>query len=324
MFFSVIITTYGNRTEKLKRAINSVLNQSFKDFEIIIVDDNGNNLEIKNKNRELIENLNFDKKIKYFTYTENKGANFARNFGIKNCQGKYIAFLDDDDEFIPDKLKFVYEEIMKEEIGLIYSNVNYIDDLKNYIEEKKYYDEKKSKKEILKRNFIGPTSAVILNKNILNEVGTFNEELKSCQDWEMWIRVIFCNKKIKKINKALIFCYVDREEKTRITNNYNGKLQGHKKVFEIIKSNYLNNFSEEDKEEILYYQKMGIVTTHYTNFNFKKYRKEFREIYSFKHFLLKDYVRYFFSFFNILITSKGILKNKNTERGKKRWKNIFI
>ena len=308
MFFSVIITTYGKRTGKLKRAINSVLNQSFKDFEIIIIDDNGKDLEIKNANKKLITDLNLAKKIRYFTYSENKGANFARNYGIRKSQGEYIAFLDDDDEFLEKKLEKVYKQILKEQIGLIYSNVNYIEDLKNYVEEKKYYDEKKIKKEILKGNFIGPTSAVVINKNILNEIGVFNEKLKSCQDWELWIRVILFNKKIIKIDEPLINCYINRQEKTRISNNYIGRLQGHQSVLEIVTQNYLDKFSKTDGEEILFNQKMRIVTIHYMNHNFKKYRKEFRKIYNFKYVLIKDYIRYFCSFFNIVITSKGILK----------------
>ena len=309
MFFSVIITTYGNRIEKLERAIWSVLNQTFRNFEIIVVDDNGNNVEIKNQNIELIKKMGVEKEIKYFTYQENKGANYARNYGIKKSKGKYVAFLDDDDEFVEKKLELVYEEC-KEDVGLIYSEVKYIDIFGEYLGKKKVYSEKELKKEILKKNFIGPTSAVVINKDILEKIGLFNEELESCQDWELWIRVIFNDKKIKKINTFLIFCYVDRKEKTRITNNYNGKIRGHEKILEIIKFNYLNNFNVKEREEILFYQKFAIVTLHYMNFNFKKYRQEFRKNYNFKYFLVKDYVRYILSFFNIVLTSKGILKNR--------------
>lgn len=309
MFFSVIITTYGNRIEKLERAIWSVLNQTFRNFEIIVVDDNGNNVEIKNQNIELIKKMGVEKGIKYFTYQENKGANYARNYGIKKSKGKYVAFLDDDDEFVEKKLELVYKEC-KEDVGLIYSEVKYIDIFGEYLGKKKVYSEKELKKEILKKNFIGPTSAVVINKDILEKIGLFNEELESCQDWELWIRVIFNNKKIKKINTFLIFCYVDRKEKTRITNNYNGKIRGHEKILEIIKFNYLNNFNVKEREEILFYQKFAIVTLHYMNFNFKKYRQEFRKNYNFKYFLVKDYVRYILSFFNIVLTSKGILKNR--------------
>src|SRR5215471_13264577 len=95
---SVIIPTH-NRAEFLQSAITSVLNQTFQDFEIIIVDDAS-----KDHTREVIANFN-DARIKVIHNQVSKGAAGARNIAITNSNCEYIAFLDDDDEWLPEKLK---------------------------------------------------------------------------------------------------------------------------------------------------------------------------------------------------------------------------
>jgi glycosyltransferase involved in cell wall biosynthesis len=93
---SVVIPTY-NRYNFLKRAIKSVLNQTFKAKEIIVVDDGSDDNTYKIKDEF--------KDIKYIYYNENMGVSFARNIGILNAKYDYVAFLDSDDEWHKDKLK---------------------------------------------------------------------------------------------------------------------------------------------------------------------------------------------------------------------------
>ena len=95
---SVIIPTY-NRAEFLRLAITSVLNQTFQDFEIIVVDDAS-----EDHTHEVMNNLN-DKRIKYIRHEVNKRVSAARNTGVLHSSGDYIAFLDDDDEWLPSKLQ---------------------------------------------------------------------------------------------------------------------------------------------------------------------------------------------------------------------------
>src|SRR5215510_2389269 len=95
---SVIIPTH-NRAEFLRSAITSVLNQTFQDFEIVIIDDAS-----KDHTREVITNFN-DVRIKVIHNRVSKGAAGSRNIGIINTNYEYIAFLDDDDEWLPEKLK---------------------------------------------------------------------------------------------------------------------------------------------------------------------------------------------------------------------------
>src|SRR3989338_8677774 len=95
---SVIIPTH-NRPELLKRAVKSVLNQTYKDLEVIVVDDG-----LEKRADETVNSFN-DSRLKYIQHPEEKGGSAARNTGIKNSSGEFIAFLDDDDEWLPEKLE---------------------------------------------------------------------------------------------------------------------------------------------------------------------------------------------------------------------------
>lgn len=112
---SVIIPTY-NRKDYVTEAIDSVLNQTYKDFEVIVVDDgstDGTGEILKEKYRN---------KIRYF-YKENSGCASARNYGIRNALGEYIAFLDSDDKYLPKKLEDQIRILEKnKEIGFVYSD----------------------------------------------------------------------------------------------------------------------------------------------------------------------------------------------------------
>src|SRR4030042_5052103 len=95
---SIIIPTY-NRAHLVMRAINSVLDQSFQDFEIIIVDDAS-----RDNTEKMVSGIR-DKRIFYIRHEKNRGGSAARNTGIKQARGEYIAFLDSDDEWLPEKLE---------------------------------------------------------------------------------------------------------------------------------------------------------------------------------------------------------------------------
>lgn len=110
---SVIIPCY-NRTKPLKRAITSVLNQTFTDFEIIVVDD-ASTISIN----DVVTSLN-DSRIKLIKHTENKNAAAARNTGGRVAKGKYIALLDSDDEWLPDHLERRIDKINKENSDGVY------------------------------------------------------------------------------------------------------------------------------------------------------------------------------------------------------------
>lgn len=183
---SVIIPTY-NYGGFIKRAIRSVLRQTFEDFELIVVDDGSTD------HTEAIVKSIPDRRIKYLRHTKNRGGNAARNTGLRAASGSYLAFLDSDDEWLPDKLDLQIKLFAEsnEKIGLIYSGVNVIDQTGNSPPLKLF---PKARGNIftllLKGNCItGGGSSDVIKKECFENVGFFNETLPSGQEWDFHIRV---------------------------------------------------------------------------------------------------------------------------------------
>lgn len=180
---SIIMPTYNQKPEYLKEAIDSAINQTYENKEIIVVDD-GSTDETTKKICEF-----YGDKIKYI-YQENKKTSGALNTGIKNMTGEWFAWLSTDDMWHPNKI----EEQMKmasEEKKVIYSDWVYIDQfgnkIKNLIE-----PEFKSQKEMqfhLCHRFFACGSVALIHKSVFEKVGTFNEELPFSEDYEMWFRI---------------------------------------------------------------------------------------------------------------------------------------
>jgi glycosyltransferase involved in cell wall biosynthesis len=183
---SVIIPTY-NRAHLIVRAIRSVLNQTYQDFEIIVIDDGSTD-----NTEEIIRGFK-DKKVKYIKkYKENKGSSIARNIGIKVARGKYIAFLDSDDEWLPEKLDKQIKVLQSEspEVGVVYSNLCYMDEngksmnkLRNPKKEGYIYED------LFGKNYVGTDSTLLIRKECFHRVGLFDDLLNTQQDWDMWIRI---------------------------------------------------------------------------------------------------------------------------------------
>ena len=198
MNISVVIPTY-NRVELLKRSIDSVINQTIKPFEIIIVDDGSNDgtqAMVKKKYDSL-------KLIKQ----KNKGASAARNSGIRASSGEWICFLDSDDEWKNDKLeKQITAVANNSDYKFFHSNEIWIKNGKRINQKKKH---KKYGGDIFKKCLdmcrISPSS-VLIDKNIFEEIGFFNVNLVVCEDYELWLRI--CDKyEVFFIDEPLILKY---------------------------------------------------------------------------------------------------------------------
>ncbi len=172
---SINITTY-NRAHLLPRCIDSVLRQTYPNLEIIIVDDCSTD-DTENVVQRYIRK---DTRIKYIGHVKNLGNAYTRNTALRNCKGKYIAFLDDDDEWIDDdKLKKqvgVFEEYPHSNLGIVCSNVRFIGKGKSRIEKLSLPVD--MKKAILKGNSIIHNSTVLTTRRILQKVGGFDIKLK--------------------------------------------------------------------------------------------------------------------------------------------------
>ena len=181
MKISVIIPTF-NRKHTLQRAIDSVLAQTFKPFEIIIVDDGS-----KDGTKEWLL-LNYPS-VQYI-HQPNNGVSSARNKGIQISQGSWIALLDSDDEWMPEKLEYQSRFLeMNRDSSFCHTNEIWI---RNGVRVNQMKKHKKYGGDIFKHCLdicrISPSSSII-KKDVFEEVGAFDESLTVCEDYDLWLRV---------------------------------------------------------------------------------------------------------------------------------------
>lgn len=180
---SVIIPAYNAASYTIE-AVESILNQTFKDFEIIVVDD-GSTDNTKKLLQPYIDCCKID-----YIYKENGGASSARNMGIKASKGQYVACLDCDDLWLPDKLKICTEFLDKNpEVGLVYTRVCFIDLHGNIvgIPGGCCYSGMVFEK-LIGNNFI-VNSTPVVKKGCFAKVGLFDESIFYPADWDMWLRI---------------------------------------------------------------------------------------------------------------------------------------
>lgn len=191
---SVLMCTY-NREHFLKRAIDSVLNQTYREIEFIIVDDGSTD-----HTEELVKAYD-DTRIRYLKMEKNSFYCYAANYGLLHCKGEYIAFMNSDDVWMPEKLEkqlaFLEE---KPEYGACFSAVKLINDQGEDITDecpemrdlfaKQYESQKECVQYLLKyRNSLCHPSAVV-RKEILDKTGGFNLMFCQLADYDLWMRLI--------------------------------------------------------------------------------------------------------------------------------------
>ncbi|MCP4914945.1 MAG: glycosyltransferase [Oligoflexia bacterium] len=182
MHISIIIPTF-NREKTIKRAINSVVAQTHSDWELIIIDD-GSTDETKN----IVDSFS-DDRIQYF-YIENSGVSKARNFGIAKTRSDWIALLDSDDEWLPKKLEEQIKEIEKNpESAIIHTEEIWIRNGKR-VNQKKIHQKYGGYifDKCIPLCVISPSSSLI-KKDILYEVGNFDESFTVCEDYDLWLKI---------------------------------------------------------------------------------------------------------------------------------------
>jgi glycosyltransferase involved in cell wall biosynthesis len=179
-YVSIIIPNY-NRGRILSKAIESALNQTYKNIEIIIVDDNS-----EDNSRQIIRDYALKyKNIKYEFLKENKGANYCRNVGAKLSMGEYLAFLDSDDIFLNNKIEKQINVFHKfKDVKIVFTNF-YVNGIRMRIFLK---DKFVTINDVIFRNVVGGFSTVMVRKDVFFEVGGLDENLPSCQDWDFYIR----------------------------------------------------------------------------------------------------------------------------------------
>jgi glycosyltransferase involved in cell wall biosynthesis len=186
---SIIIPTYS-RPVYLKRAIYSVLNQTYKNIEVVVVDDNDATSKYRKETEIVMTEFTENTKVKYIKHSKNKNGSAARNTGLKESKGYYIALLDDDDEFLPLKLEKQVEVLNKldDSFGGVYCNYQQL--LKGKITAKYKNIEEGNIVEslLLCNNSICGGSTLLLKRTVLQDLNGFDISFLRYQDWELLVR----------------------------------------------------------------------------------------------------------------------------------------
>ena len=190
-----IVITYFNKKEYINKTLNSIFSQSYKNFEIILVYDDGNLHDLKLVNFLMIK----FKKKKIIVNKKNIGVSKSRNKALKYCKGKYIAFIDADDLWKKNKL---YEQTQFMEKNLAsFSFTSYdVVNIKGKLIKKRHVFYDPSYDQLSKKNIIG-LSTVMINKKILNHIKF--PDLKTQEDFALWLNLLKKGIKLSHIPTAL-------------------------------------------------------------------------------------------------------------------------
>lgn len=259
--FSIIIPNY-NRAAIIYKSIKSVLDQTYTDFEIIVVDDCSTDDSL-----EQISKIK-DRRLKVYNLKTNSGPAAARNFGIFKSEGEFISFLDSDDMYEKNFLEKTLESLRNagENVGFSWTGVRYHKDEK----EKEYIWIPDSKKEpyktFLHSLHIGTSSGVTVKKEVFNTCGAFREDLPAAEDTEFFLRI---TKKFDFtiIPEILVNIYKDGSD--RLSKDFN-KIA---RAYNIFLPEHYEEIDSETSLQIKHYYKMM-----WLNYHLKDKRKA-REFY---------------------------------------------
>lgn len=187
---SVVIPTYA-RPDFLARAVESVLGQTLADWELLVVDDNPPGSEARAATEELMGRYRHDPRIRYLRHPANRGGSAARNTGIRAAEADLVAFLDDDDVWLPDKLARQVERLAAapDSTALVYCGFVRVDVRTGKRREVVQRRPAEPARELLKHNFVGTTSTVLCRREALLAVGGFDEDLPARQDVDLYLRL---------------------------------------------------------------------------------------------------------------------------------------
>ena len=241
IYFSVVLPAYNTPPDILKRAIGSVLNQTYPYFELIIVDDGSE------PSLEPIVKEYTDDRIIFIRHPVNKGASAAHNTGIKASKYDWIAFICHDDEWLPNKLEVCVQYIEKNypQYKFFFHHIEVIDDKQNIVAFKTANPKTGNYYKIFLHDYNKniQTSAIIVNKECFDNCGCYDNDFKNVFDWELYTRIAekydfyFIPDKLSKY-------YYSEIGITHFTNPRN--INGAKEIILFLKK-YKNKINKETK-----------------------------------------------------------------------------
>lgn len=282
---TAVITTYRRELKTVIRAVNSVLNQTYKNIELYVVNDCPEDNKLAINLEDALIKLN-DSRIKYICHEKNAGACAARNTGIRSGTGEFVALLDDDDEWMPKKIETMLNAF-NPDTGLVYSSF-YLGDPhlgKVVTRGNKSGD---IKKEMLCKNLISGTSMPMIRRECFENCGMFDVNLLSSQDYDMWMRITL-KYPVIYIDKPLTIRHFSDEG---ITTNNSKRKQG----WDYFTNKYIQYYK---RNSYLYNYRLNAIVN--ASFMIGEFR------YGFEHYKKALKIRPL-SIQNIICPAKGIIK----------------
>lgn len=187
---SVIIPTHG-RPDTLNRAIKSVLNQTYANIELIVVDDNNPGTAEREETERLMQEYMNDNKVKYVKNTVNMERSYSRNHGAKASNGAYLAFMDDDDEYYPRKIESQLDCILSQndpKVAMCYSNYIRVDGDRVVCRNRERRTGNLQLAALARNFFCHPGCNLLMRRDVFFEIAGFDEQMSINEDIDLLIR----------------------------------------------------------------------------------------------------------------------------------------
>ena len=234
---SVVIPTY-RRSQIISRAISSVLAQTFSDFEVIVVDDNGRDHPEQKSTEEVITGQHPDARVVYVKNEKSRGGSGARNVAIKMARGEFMAFLDDDEDWIETKLEQQVEAFEKAEhdVGLIDCGFFDVKPDGRVREARPKMQGYVFERLLAKTSGRAPKlSTVMIPKRVLDSVGPFDETLPAREDYDLYLRIA---RDFKFDSVPVPLAFKRGDAGPRITSNPENFVRGYERIYHKFKEDY--------------------------------------------------------------------------------------
>lgn len=213
---SVIIPTYQSK-KFIYAAIDSVLNQTYKNFEIIVVDDGSTDGTYDFLKKKYNEKINLVRQI-------NKGLAEARNTGLKYSNGEFIQFLDADDILIKEKFGIQINKLIETGADIVTCSYQELYENGEMSHEISYCSAGFDQRRIIYENIFGPPHIPLFRKNILLKTGTFNIGFHNyCADWAFWLKAVYTECSVTHVDKVLAI-YRRHSGSLTLSNKYNNSI----------------------------------------------------------------------------------------------------
>ena len=209
---SAVIPTY-NRKHTVVHAIDSALAQTYKNMEIVVVDD------CSNDGTAQYLQARYGEKIRLIALPDNVGGAQARNVGVENARGVLIAFLDSDDQWAQSKIARQVSIVQQQDVGVVYTGMYRLNNRNEILGLNTPRFSGAIGNALLTENVVSSTSSVLVRKELFVRVGGFNRRLRSCDDWDLWLRLARITT-FGFLKEFMVSHYIDGEDRLSFNPRY--------------------------------------------------------------------------------------------------------